>query len=55
VASTDLLWWRSYVERLPAGESDISFPVAGVAEIKVRWADARDSANKLEIVTRAQL
>lgn len=55
VASTDLFWWRSYVERLPAGESDISFPVAGVAEIKVRWADARDSANKLEIVTRAQL
>ena len=55
VASTDLFFWRAYVERLPGGESDISFPVAGVAEVRVRWADARDSSNKLEIVTRAQI
>jgi len=54
VAATDLFMWRAYVERLPGGESDISFPVSGVAEVKVRWGDARDG-NKLELVTRAQI
>jgi type IV pilus assembly protein PilV len=54
VAATDLFFWRAYVERLPGGESDISFPVAGVAEVRVRWGDARDGT-KLEIVTRAQI
>lgn len=54
VAATDLFLWRAYVERLPGGESGISFPVAGVAEVRVRWGDSRDGT-KLEIVTRAQI
>jgi type IV pilus assembly protein PilV len=66
VAQMDLLEWRAYVERLPGGESEVATleepivvdgnPVTvDVAEIKVRWADTRDSANKLELVSRVQL
>ena len=57
VASTDLNEWRSYVERLPDGESQIDVPVPGepnVAEVRVRWGDARDGT-QLEIRTRVQL
>ena len=55
VASIDLNAWRSYVERLPGGEGEIGVSGAGIAEVKVRWADTRDSSNKLEIVTRSQI
>lgn len=55
VAQMDVELWRAYVERLPAGEGQLSVTAAGVAEIKVRWADTRDVNNKLEVVTRAQL
>jgi type IV pilus assembly protein PilV len=55
VADTDLFEWRSYVERLPDGEGEIDVNANGVAEVKVRWADARDSGNKLEIITRSQI
>jgi type IV pilus assembly protein PilV len=55
VAQRDVWQWRAYVARLPAGESEVSVTSAGLAEIKVRWADTRDSANKLEIVTRSQI
>jgi len=55
VADVDVALWRAYVGRLPGGQGEISVDAAGVAEIKVRWADARDSSNKLQIVTRAQI
>ncbi|MCB1791020.1 MAG: type IV pilus modification protein PilV [Gammaproteobacteria bacterium] len=55
VASIDVELWRAYVERLPAGEGEVSVTAAGLAEVKVRWNDARDPANLLELVTRAQL
>ena len=65
VANADLAEWRSYVERLPGGQGEIDViqvPVTvgavslnvDVAEVKVRWGDARDG-NLLEIVTRSQL
>jgi len=46
---------REYVERLPAGEGQVNVTAAGIAEVKVRWADTRDVNNKLELVTRSQL
>ena len=55
VANRDLVEWRSYVERLPGGEGEIDVDANGVAEVKVRWADTRDSGNKLEIITRSQI
>ena len=55
VANMDLVEWRSYVERLPGGEGEINVDANGVAEVKVRWADTRDSSNKLEIITRSQI
>jgi type IV pilus assembly protein PilV len=55
VAAMDVAEWRSYVERLPGGEGEIAVDAAGAAEIRVRWADARDSANKLEVITRSQI
>ena len=55
VAQIDVAEWRAYVERLPGGESEINVDADGVAEIKVRWADTRDSANKLQLVSRMQL
>ena len=58
VANIDLGEWRAYLARLPGREGQIDVPVPGepnVAEVRVRWADTRDSSNKLEIVTRVQL
>ena len=55
VADMDLVEWRAYVQRLPEGEGEIAVDADGVAEIRVRWADTRDSSNKLEIVTRSQI
>jgi type IV pilus assembly protein PilV len=55
VANRDLQQWRSYVERLPGGEGEISVTAAGIAEVKIRWVDSRDPAAKLEIVTRSQI
>jgi len=66
VADMDLVEWRSYVERLPGGEGRIEVVqenvnvgsvsiTVDVAEIRVRWADTRDSGNKLEIITRSQI
>ena len=55
VANMDLVEWRAYVQRLPEGEGEIAVDADGVAEIRVRWADTRDSSNKLEIVTRSQI
>lgn len=55
VAQRDIELWREYVERLPAGEGFVNVTAAGVAEVKVRWADTRDVNNKLEVVTRSQL
>jgi type IV pilus assembly protein PilV len=65
VADTDLNEWRAYVARLPGGQGEIdvvqeSVTVGGesvsidVAEVKVRWGDARDGT-QLEIVTRSQI
>ena len=51
----DVLEWRAYVERLPGGEGEINVDAAGLAEGKIRWADTRDSANKLELVSRSQI
>jgi type IV pilus assembly protein PilV len=55
VAQLDVAEWRTHVERLPGGQSELDVTTAGVATVKVRWADARDSANKLEIITRSQI
>lgn len=55
VASIDVNEWRDYVERLPGGEGQINVNNAGIAEVRVRWADTRDSSNKLEIITRSQI
>ena len=57
VAGMDLVNWRSYVERLPGGESQISVDaITEVAEVRVRWLDERDAAgSKQEFVTRVQL
>lgn len=55
VAQMDVEDWRNQVLRLPAGESEIVVDGNGVAEVKVRWADTRDIANKLELITRVQL
>ena len=66
VADLDLFEWRAYVGRLPGGESEVvtdreTVVVDGVSvfvdvsEVKVRWADSRDSANKLELVSKVQL
>lgn len=55
VAQMDVELWHAYVERLPAGEGEVSVTTGGLAEVKVRWTDARDLSAKLELVTRAQL
>ena len=57
VAEMDLIDWRAYVERLPGGEGEIEVSGAGLAEVRVRWTDARDStaANKQVFETRVQL
>ncbi|MDJ0738171.1 MAG: type IV pilus modification protein PilV [Gammaproteobacteria bacterium] len=55
VAQMDVELWHAYVERLPAGEGEVSVTAGGLAEVKVRWTDARDVSAKLELVTRAQL
>lgn len=55
VAQMDVEEWVAYVQRLPGGQGQVSVSAAGIAEVKVRWADARDSGNKLEIVTRSQI
>jgi type IV pilus assembly protein PilV len=54
VAAMDVAEWRSYVERLPAGEGEITVSGAGIAEVKVRWGDARDGT-LLQLVTRTQI
>ncbi|MCB1800975.1 MAG: type IV pilus modification protein PilV [Gammaproteobacteria bacterium] len=55
VATIDLGQWHAYVERLPAGEGDIAVTAAGSAVVRLRWNDARDINNKLELVTKVQL
>lgn len=59
VADMDVETWREYVERLPTGESQVNVTAAGIAEVRVRWADSRASSGgtvtPLEIVTRLQL
>lgn len=55
IARMDVRTWRTYVERLPAGESEIDVDAGGVATIRVQWADSRDASDKLEIVTMVQL
>ncbi len=55
VANRNLGEWRSFVARLPEGEGQVTFPTAGVAEVRVRWADTRDVNNKLELVMRSQI
>lgn len=55
VAQMDVDEWIDYVERLPGGEGDINVDAAGIAEIKIRWVDARNAGDKLEIVTRSQI
>lgn len=55
VAQMDVDLWREYVERLPNGGGELTVTAAGLAEVKVRWADTRDVSNMLELVTRSQL
>lgn len=55
VAQMDLDEWVAYVERLPGGEGEVSVTGGGIAEVKVRWADTRNSGNKLQVVTRSQI
>ena len=57
VAGMDLIDWRAYVERLPGGEGEIEVSGGGLAEVRLRWTDARDSAtaNKQVFETRVQL
>ena len=55
VAQMDVELWHAYVNRLPGGEGEVEVTAAGLADVKVRWADTRDVGNKLEVVTRAQL
>lgn len=57
VAQMDVGTWRDYVERLPAGEGELTVTGTGIAEVKVRWSDARSSAtaDKLELVTKVLL
>lgn len=63
VAQMDVEDWRSFVERLPGGESEISVSAGGIVEVKVCWGDTRDNSvgcgqsgsTKLEIVTRTQI
>ncbi|WP_078118297.1 type IV pilus modification protein PilV [Thiosocius teredinicola] len=54
VAQRDLFQWRSFVERLPGGESEVDVTATGVAEVKIRWFDARDG-NKLEVKMRSSV
>lgn len=54
IAQMDVMAWRDYVARLPGGESELDVD-GGIAEVKVRWADTRDSANKQQLVTRVRL
>lgn len=64
VAQMDLSEWRTYVKRLPAGQSKVSVDAAGVVEIEVCWGEARgedpadcgeDDSNKLKLTTRTQI
>jgi len=63
VAQTDIDEWRTYVGRLPGGDSKLEIDTVtlsgvdyDIAEITVKWLDARDAAGtELEVVTRAQL
>jgi type IV pilus assembly protein PilV len=55
VAQLDVTEWLTHVARLPGGQSELAVTTEGVATVKVRWSDARDSTNKLEIVTRSQI
>lgn len=44
LAEQDLREWRSYVERLPGGGSDVVVDLAnGRAQIKVSWRDSRNA------------
>lgn len=54
IAQMDLMGWRDYVARLPGGESELDVDADGIAEVKVRWADAR-VGDDLELVTRVRL
>jgi type IV pilus assembly protein PilV len=55
IAHMDLQLWRAYVERLGSRQGAVSVDADGVAEVRVRWADARNTDNLLEFVTRVQL
>lgn len=55
VAQMDVKGWRDYVARLPGGESELDVDADGIAEVKVRWSDARGGADKQELVTRVRL
>lgn len=41
VAQNDLHEWRSMVDRLPGGESEVNVTAAGVATVTVQWIDYR--------------
>ena len=63
VAQMDVAEWRTYVERLPGGEGEISVNADGIAEVKVCWSDTRENSlpcndsntTKLELVTRTRI
>ncbi len=55
VAQRDLFEWRSFVERLPGGESEVTVSSAGVAEVKIRWSDNRGGATAAERQLEAKM
>lgn len=50
VAAADLFQWRSYIERLPGGQGQVSV-ASGVATISVQWVDDRSGATSNPFVT----
>ena len=55
VAQRDLTEWRFLIERLPGGGSEVNVSAAGLATVRVQWADERDSSAKLEVTTRTNI
>ncbi len=55
VAQRDVFEWRSFVERLPGGQSSINVGGTGIAEITIQWTNNQDFADPNEISLRSSI
>lgn len=55
VAQNDLYQWRSMVERLPGGESEVNVTADGVASVTVWWIDYRPGSTAADREGKAEM